>query len=109
MINSSGGFNDQYDVPLNRIAYCRKDLDHVLSLLPHATPFFLERQTKQAIVELANTFLDQLLDAAEPPHQKASEREAQYLLRSVAVKFPELKEEAMRLYELHLRPERQQQ
>jgi hypothetical protein len=34
MINASGGFNDQYEVPNNRIAYSRKDLDHTLSLLP---------------------------------------------------------------------------
>jgi hypothetical protein len=58
MINSSGGFNDQYEVPNNRIAYSRKDLDHLLTLLPGTEGFFLERQAKQAVVELANAFLE---------------------------------------------------
>jgi len=70
MINSSGGFNDTYEVPNNRIAYCRKDLDHLITGLPDSQQYFLERQTKQTITELANVFLEELLDANSPPEGK---------------------------------------
>jgi hypothetical protein len=103
MINSSGGFNDQYEVPNNRIVYCRNDLDHSLSSSPTASNYFLERQTKQAIVELANTFIDEVLDCnhqlEDTPNVKLD-----FLLRNVAIKFPELKEMAQLLYSEHLQP-----
>lgn len=62
MISNTGGFNDQYEVPNNRIAYCRADLESTFGKVPQSNKFYLERQSKQAIVELTNTFIDEILD-----------------------------------------------
>ena len=111
MINSSGGFNDTYEVPNNRIAFCRKDLDHLIAALPDSQHYFLERQTKQTITELANAFLEELLDSNSPPEGKDPRKYMEFLMRNLTVKFPdpELKAKAQQLYEEQLKKEGNQQ
>lgn len=63
----------------------------------------MERQSKQATVELANTFLDEVLDCTVTLEDKNPEDKFDFILKNAVIKFPELKDVAAKLYNEHIK------
>jgi|LakMenEpi03Aug12_release.lakeMendotaPanAssembly.Ray.scaffolds.fasta_scaffold569898_2 hypothetical protein len=88
MINKLGGFSPEYHSENNLIAYCGKDLSHCVAKIGGSGHFFIERFAKMSFVELANTFIDEILAS---PHQGTFQNDQQIMdsiLAKVLIKFP---------------------
>jgi len=97
MINNLGGFSLDYHNENNLIPFCSKDLSVIASRTGGSGHFFIERFAKMSFVELANTFIDEILASSHQITLKSDREMMDYILRNVLIKFPELRAFALEL------------
>lgn len=97
MINKLGGFSLDYHRENNLIPFCSKDLSVVAARTGGSGHFFIERFARMSLVELANTFIDEILASSHQLTLKSDREMMDYILRNVLIKFPELRAYALEL------------